>query len=79
MISFTYNIKRSGPNIDPWGTPQYLLGPIYSCYEKHIVFYYLKGLAMIFTDQENPFIIFRSKEINIHFKTNTKIPINLLK
>ena len=39
----------------------------------------LKGLAMIFADQENPFIIFRSKEINIYFKTNTKIPINLLK
>ena len=39
----------------------------------------LKGLAMIFADQQNPFIMFRSKEINIYFKTNTKIPINLLK
>ena len=34
----------------------------------------LKGLAMIFADKENPFIILRSKEINIHFKTNNKIP-----
>ena len=40
---------------------------------------YLKGLAMIFDGQENPFIIFRSKEIYIFFKTNNKIPINLLK
>ena len=40
---------------------------------------YLKGLAMIFAGQENPFIIFRSKEIYIYFKTNNKIPINLLK
>ena len=39
----------------------------------------LKGLAMIFDGQENPFIIFRSKEIYICFKTNNKIPINLLK
>ena len=39
----------------------------------------LKGLTMIFTGQENPFIIFRSKEIYIYFKTNIKIPINLLK
>ena len=38
-----------------------------------------KGLAMIFAGQENPFIIFRSKEIYIYFKTNNKIPINLLK
>ena len=38
----------------------------------------LKGLAMIFTGQENPFIIFRSKEIYIYFKTNNKIPVNLL-
>ena len=34
---------------------------------------------MIFAGQENPFIIFRSKEINMYFKTNNKIPINLLK
>ena len=34
----------------------------------------LKGLAMIFAGQENPFIIFRSKEIYIYFKTNSKIP-----
>ena len=40
---------------------------------------YLQGLAMIFADQENPFIIFRSKEINIHFKKNNKIPTDLLK
>ena len=40
---------------------------------------YLKGLAMIFAGQENPFIIFRSKEIYIYFKTNNKIPINFLK
>ena len=40
---------------------------------------HLKGMAMIFADQENPFIIFRSKEINIYFKKNNKIPINLLK
>ena len=39
----------------------------------------LKGLAMIFAGQENPFIIFRSKDIYINFKTNNKIPINLLK
>ena len=38
----------------------------------------LKGLAMIFAGQENPFIIFRSKEIYIYFKTNDKIPIYLL-
>ena len=36
-------------------------------------------LAMIFAGQENPSIIFRSKEIYIYFKTNNKIPINLLK
>ena len=40
---------------------------------------FLKGLAMIFPGQENPFIIFRSKEIYIYSKTNNKIPINLLK
>ena len=28
----------------------------------------LKGLAMIFAGQENPFIIFRSKEIYIIFQ-----------
>ena len=39
----------------------------------------LKGLAMIFAGKENPFIIFRSKEIYICSKTNNKIPINLLK
>ena len=39
----------------------------------------LKGLAMIFAGHENPLIIFRSKEIYIYFKTNNKIPINLLK
>ena len=39
----------------------------------------LKGLAMIFAGQENPYIIFRSKEIYIYFKRNSKIPINLLK
>ena len=39
----------------------------------------LKGLTMIFAGQENPFIIFRSKEMFIYFKTNNKIPINLLK
>ena len=39
----------------------------------------LKGLAMIFAGQENPFIIFISKEIYIYFKTNNKIPIDLLK
>ena len=39
----------------------------------------LKGLAMIFPGQENPFIIFRSKEIYIYSKTNNKISINLLK
>ena len=39
----------------------------------------LKGLAMIFAGQENPFIIFRSKKIYIYFKTNNKMPINLLK
>ena len=35
----------------------------------------LKGLAMIFAGQENPFIIFRSKKIYIYFKTNNRIPI----
>ena len=39
----------------------------------------LQGLAMIFAGQENQFIIFRSKDIYIYFKTNNKIPINLLK
>ena len=39
----------------------------------------IKGLAMIFADQENPFIIFRSKEMNMYIKTSYKIPINLLK
>ena len=39
----------------------------------------LKGLTMIFAGQENQFIIFRSKEIYIYFKTNNKILINLLK
>ena len=38
-----------------------------------------KGLTMIFAGQENPLIIFRSKEIYVYFKTNNKIPINLLK
>ena len=37
------------------------------------------GLTMIFAGQKNPFIIFRSKEMYIYFKTNNKIPINLLK
>ena len=32
---------------------------------------------MIFAGQENPFI--KSKETYIYFKTNNKIPINLLK
>ena len=40
---------------------------------------HLKGLTMIFAGQENPLIIFRSKEIYIYFKTNNKIHINLLK
>ena len=40
---------------------------------------YLKGLAMIFAGQENSFIIFRSKDIHIYFKTKNEIPINLLK
>ena len=39
----------------------------------------LKGLAMIFPGQENPFIIFRNNEIYMYSKTNNKIPINLLK
>ena len=39
----------------------------------------LKGLAMIFAGQENPLIIFRRNEIYKYFKTNNKIPINLLK
>ena len=34
---------------------------------------------MIFAGQENPLIIFKTKEIYIYFKTNIKIPINLLK
>ena len=40
--------------------------------------FYLKRLAMIFAGQENPLIIFRSQEIYIYFKTNNKIPVNLL-
>ena len=40
---------------------------------------HLKGLSMIFAGHENPFIIFRSKKIYIYFKTNNRIPINLLK
>ena len=39
----------------------------------------LKGLTMIFAGQENPYIIFRSKEMYIYIKANNKIPINLLK
>ena len=39
----------------------------------------LKGLAMIFAGQKNPFIIFRSNETYIYFKTNNKIHINVLK
>ena len=39
----------------------------------------LKGLSMIFPGQENPFIIFRSKEIYIYPKINNKIPIYLLR
>ena len=39
----------------------------------------LKGLAMIFAGQKNPFIIFRSKEMYIYFKTNNTILINVLK
>ena len=39
----------------------------------------LKGLAMTFAGQENPFVIFRSKEIYIYFKTNNKFPMNLQK
>ena len=35
-------------------------------------FFPFKGLALIFAGQENPFIIFRSKEIYIYFKTNNK-------
>ena len=34
---------------------------------------------MIFAGQENQFIIFRSKEIYIYFKTNNKFPVILLK
>ena len=34
----------------------------------------LKGLTMIFAGQENPCII-----MELYFKTNNKIPINLLK
>ena len=49
------------------------------CYLFSYVERALKGLTMIFAGQENPFIIFRSKEMNIYFKTNIKIPINLLK
>ena len=39
----------------------------------------LKGLAMIFAGQENPISIIRSKQMHIYFKTNNKIPTNLLK
>ena len=46
---------------------------------KDLILIWLKGLAMIFTGQENSLIIFRSKEIYIYFKANNKIPINLLK
>ena len=38
----------------------------------------LKELAMIFAGQENPFIIFKSKDIYIYFQKNNEIPINLL-
>ena len=53
-----------------------LTEPLWDCFA---VTTNLKGLAMIFAGQENPFIIFRSKEINIYFKTNNKISINVLK
>ena len=39
----------------------------------------LENKKLIFAGQENPLIIFRSKEIYIYFKTKNKIPINLLK
>ena len=38
-----------------------------------------KGTGHDFDGQENPLIILRSKEIYIYFKTNNKIPQNLLK
>ena len=34
---------------------------------------------MIFAGQENPLNIFRSNEVWTYFKTNNKIPVNLLK
>ena len=40
--------------------------------------HWLKGLTTIFAGQENPFIIFWSKEIYMYYKTNNKIPINLV-
>ena len=45
----------------------------------HQHFLKLKGLAMIFTRQENLLIIFRSKEIHIYFKTNNKFAGNMRK
>ena len=42
--------------------------------------FYLKGLAMIFSGQENPWIIFRSKERFIYIsKQVIKIPVKLKK
>ena len=52
---------------------------------RNTCFLYISGHLPIketghdFAGQENPFIIYRSKEINIYFKTNNKIPIDLLK
>ena len=46
---------------------------------RHLTQFDLKGLTMIFAGQENPFIIFGSKDIYICFKANNIITINLMK
>ena len=68
-----YLIDNDNHNVVLWNNKNALF------HRDHLQYVTLKGLAMIFAGQENTFIIFRSKEINIYFKTKNKIPINLLK
>ena len=44
-----------------------------------LLYRYSKGLAMIFSGQEHPWIIFRSKKKYIQIKRNSLIPVKLLK
>ena len=54
------------------------MGVIFSCLIEISLSFQLKGLTIIFAGQENPFIIFRRKEIPkeiyIYIKTNKNNP-----